>query len=280
MITTFKSLPQAALLLALAVLAPSLALAEYSLFNPTPVEKLGEIVTDRPDRTESPISVEPGHFQHETDIVNMTFDHDGDLYGGFFMAPNVKLGLTESSDIQIVVSSYNYESSRGDENSKNVRRKVGGFGDLVIRYKQNIFGNNGEGDALAVMPYIKAPTARSGLGNGSLEGGIMLPYILELCDGFLIGAMTQVDFLRKDAGDGYRPNLINSATTSFNVTNSVAMYTEIFTSVGPKALPEHTFDVGFVYLLDKFTQFDIGVNFGLNDAAPDLNPFIGLSQKF
>lgn len=44
----------------------------YHLFNPTPVSKMREFVTDRPDRTKSPISVDAGHFQLETDLVSLT----------------------------------------------------------------------------------------------------------------------------------------------------------------------------------------------------------------
>ena len=43
--------------------------AQYHLFNPVPKEKMRDFVTDRPDRTESPISVDAGHFQIETDLL-------------------------------------------------------------------------------------------------------------------------------------------------------------------------------------------------------------------
>ncbi|MFC1225577.1 hypothetical protein ACFE6N_17335 [Pedobacter sp. BG31] len=40
----------------------------YSIFSPVPKEKLREMETDRPDVTESAITVDAGHFQYESDL--------------------------------------------------------------------------------------------------------------------------------------------------------------------------------------------------------------------
>src|SRR2546425_12662784 len=47
---------------------------KYTLFNPTPRELMREMNTDRPDKTESPFTVDAGHFQIEADILNYTYD--------------------------------------------------------------------------------------------------------------------------------------------------------------------------------------------------------------
>src|SRR5258707_15821817 len=39
----------------------------YTLFNPTPREYMRAFTTDRPDLTESPFTVDAGHFQLEMD---------------------------------------------------------------------------------------------------------------------------------------------------------------------------------------------------------------------
>src|SRR5207247_8308607 len=41
----------------------------YTLFNPTPRELMREMNTDRPDKTESPYTVDAGHFQVEADVL-------------------------------------------------------------------------------------------------------------------------------------------------------------------------------------------------------------------
>ncbi|MFN9973748.1 MAG: transporter, partial [Phycisphaerae bacterium] len=42
----------------------------FHLFNPTPRELLREVDTDRPDTTESPHTVDAGHFQIEFSFVD------------------------------------------------------------------------------------------------------------------------------------------------------------------------------------------------------------------
>ena len=44
--------------------------SKYHLFHPTPDRLLRDLSTDRPDLTESPYTVDAGHFQIETDFVN------------------------------------------------------------------------------------------------------------------------------------------------------------------------------------------------------------------
>ena len=46
----------------------------YNLLNPTPEALLREFATDRPDRTESPFTVDAGHLQVEIDLLNYTYD--------------------------------------------------------------------------------------------------------------------------------------------------------------------------------------------------------------
>jgi hypothetical protein len=48
--------------------------SDYNLFHPTPRELMREMSTDRPDTTESPYSVDAGHFQLEMSFLNYTHD--------------------------------------------------------------------------------------------------------------------------------------------------------------------------------------------------------------
>lgn len=42
---------------------------QFTLFNPTPDKLMREMSTDRPDTTESPYTVDAGHFQFELDLA-------------------------------------------------------------------------------------------------------------------------------------------------------------------------------------------------------------------
>src|SRR5678815_4094255 len=87
--------------------------SRYHLFNPTPLEYMREMSTDRPDKKESAYTVDAGHFQFETDLVSYTRERDrsggGDMRtDAYAIAPvNLKLGLLNNVDLQIVLDTYN-----------------------------------------------------------------------------------------------------------------------------------------------------------------------------
>jgi hypothetical protein len=250
--------------------------SDYNLFNPTPKEKMRDFVTDRPDKTEAAYTVDAGHFQHETDILNFVQDStEGSTSSSLLaMAPNLKVGLTNSTDLQIVAQSFVYS------HSSNPSQKVSGYGDTLVRLKQNIWGNDEGKTALAVMPYLKFPTNRKDLGNDNLEGGVIIPFAWDACEGLGIGAMTQFDLLRKDDDSGNYAQFINSITFGKDFTDTIGGYAEVWSAASSEAGHQVTLDFGVTYAAWEDTQFDIGINVGSTQTADDLNPFLGLSQRF
>ena len=53
----------------------------YNLFNPTPDKYMREMSPDRPDKTDSPFTVDAGHFQLEMDFANFTYDSPNSEHG-------------------------------------------------------------------------------------------------------------------------------------------------------------------------------------------------------
>src|SRR5262249_4353487 len=146
-------------------------------------------VTDRPDKTEAAYTVDAGHFVHETDLFNYTYDSEGgDRVESFFaLAPNLKAGLTDRIDLQLVVSPINHISEHSRRTSSSSREN--GFGDLLVRTKFNLWGNDGGSTAGGIMPFISFPTGHKGISSDHTEGGVILPLQLKLGDGFDIGMM-------------------------------------------------------------------------------------------
>jgi hypothetical protein len=46
------------------------------------------------------------------------------------------------------------------------------MGDLFLRTKVNLWGNDRGKGAFALIPFVKAPTTPQGIGNGATEGGL------------------------------------------------------------------------------------------------------------
>lgn len=256
--------------------------SQFHLFNPTPRELMREMSTDRPDQTESAYTVDAGHFQIEMDFFKFTYDRhsvDGTRTKSWNIAPiNLKAGLFNNVDLQIVLDNYIDERSVSD----GIVSRASGFGDITARLKFNVWGNDGGTTALAIMPYVKLPLSKSALRNGKTEGGVIVPMSVELPGGWGMGLMTEVDFVRNDAGD-FDTEWVNSITLSHDIIgDKFGGYIEFFTVVGDASDFEWQgqVDVGFTYAMTDNVQFDFGCNFGVTRSAPDYQPFAGLSVRF
>src|SRR3954454_11635892 len=89
--------------------------SRYSLVNPPPREAMREMETDRPDTTESPITVDAGHFQAEFIFVDYTRDRPnwGTTETVMALPSNLKVGLLNNVDVQFVTDPYVNERTKG-----------------------------------------------------------------------------------------------------------------------------------------------------------------------
>jgi hypothetical protein len=255
----------------------------HTLFNPTPEALMREMSTDRPDATESPYTVDAGHYQMETDLIARSRDHDEAdgadtvVTAWMFTAINFKAGLTHRIDLQAVVEPYT--KIEIDDRAASTNDKLSGFGDITTRLKINLWGND-EGDtAAALMPFVKWPTARDGLGNDKIEGGLIVPVAFALRSGWSLGVMTELDFVRNADNDGYATEWVNTATVSHDIAGDLGGYLEV-TSTLTEGSDLATFNGGLTYGLNKNIQLDLGANIALTDATEDLVIFAGVSVRY
>jgi hypothetical protein len=254
----------------------SLDRSKFHLFNPTPKEAMRGLNTDRPDKTESPYSVDAGHFQIETDLLVLSRDSSGGTTTENLgiMVSNLKLGLTDSIDFQAVVTPY---TSVSDGSSK-----ISGFGDTTLRLKVNLFGNNGGDAAFALMPFVVLPTNSGGTGHKFFEGGLIAPLSFSLPGDWDMGTMFQYNRMKNDSNDGFHNEYVTSITFGHDIVGDLAGYVEFWNSFSSETDSKWlaTADFGLTYRITPFIQFDAGMNIGVTDSADDLNPFLGFSALY
>lgn len=270
-------------LLSLTSLAVSAAPSDksgYTLFNPTPRDQMRELSTDRPDQTESPYTVDAGHWQIEFDFANYTYDREAGVRTSTLnVAPvNVKLGLTNTTDLQVIYDNYTRERIR----TAGITTTTNDWGDLTLRLKQNLWGNDGGDTALALMPFVKLPLKTGDTGSDLVEGGIIIPLAVSLPCGWGLGLMTEIDWLADATGNGRHAEWINTITFSHDITERLGGYVE-FVSVhseenGADWIAQA--DLGLTYAISADIQLDGGCNFGVTRATPDVQPFIGLTLRY
>jgi hypothetical protein len=280
--------------------APSLARADtddppvdksrYDLFHPVPENAMRGMDTDRPNLTNTPHTIDPGHLQIETGLYDASHFHDRS-HGGDVITDtltlghiNARLGLTDRFEINASIDSYNRVKST--DNLAGQTAKLRGFGDTVIGGKLSLWGNEG-GDApwtsgFALQPQVKLPTAQSGLGNNHVEWAIGAPFLVNLVGGFHLGLQTALGQERNTSNNHDVVGWQNSASLDHVIFGGVNVYLEyaMHATTERGAQPQQSVDVGFTYPISENLAIDSGVFIGANKATPGIEWTSGISFRF
>jgi Putative MetA-pathway of phenol degradation len=260
---------------------------QYNLFNPTPVDKMRAFNTDRPTKSNVPYTVDAGHFQYEGDLFIYSYDNtstaDTQITDWTVGNPTFKLGLLNNVDFEVNFSFYN--SIRTVGVSTGTSSVSQGFGDTFTRFKWNLFGNEGAGPAFALIPYAKWPTAPispTGTGNGYIEGGLIAPLAVPLPLGFTAILMGEMDIVKNSFDSNYRVNIPALININRTIFENVTAYAEIYAnwSTNPQAPNIYTADFALAWQPRPNFQLDVGINIGLNPAAPPYQIYMGIAQRF
>lgn len=241
----------------------------YHLFNPTPRELWRELAPDRPDTTESPITVDAGVWAVEASYLDWSRDAGDETTT--VMAANVKVGLNHRTDLQFVFDTYAWEDPLAGPGA-------GGFGDVQLRLKHNLWGNDGGDSAFAIFPFVKIPTGTA-LSNGEVEGGLILPFGTDLAEGVGLGLMAEIDAVYDDATGDYDAELVHTAVLGFDLAENLGMFTEYIGVAGPGPY-QASLAGGLTLSLSEDLMLDCGARVGLNGAAEDLGIFGGFTKRF
>ena len=241
-----------------------------------------ELCPDRPDKTDSPYTLDAGHFQLEMDFANFTSDKkDGVTTRAWNIAPfNLRAGLLHDVELQFLFDSY--EDVRTEDHVAGTTIAQSGIGDLTARLKINLWGDDGGTTAFGLLPFVKFPTSTDELDNHVVEGGIGFPLALKLPGDFDLGFETVVACLRDGSDANYHADFINSITCDHSIVGKLSGYVEFF---GELSMENHsswvgTVDIGLEFLVSENVQLDCGCNFGVTPAADDFNPFAGITLRF
>jgi len=258
--------------------------SQYTLFNPTPKDKMRDFATDRPTKSNVPYTVDAGHFQYEGDIFIYGYDSittpDTNITSWVLGNPTFKVGLLNNLDFEVNFSAYN--TIRAQTRSDGSMTAFNGFGDTFTRFKLNLFGNDGGGPALALIPYAKWPTAPLGIGNRYVEGGLIAPLAVPLPLGFTAILMGEMDILKNPFDNAYHVNFPALINLSRQVVPGVTAYAEIYAnwSTSQDVRDIYTLDFALAWSPLPNFQLDVGINIGLVSAATPYQIYMGISQRF
>jgi len=227
-------------------------------------QKTEPIQLDRPDQTETPMTVPEKHFQMEigfayehTNAQNKAFAHPSTL---------MKYGLTSKFEVG-VITEFNTFKSTGT---------TGGLSPVSFRIKQKITEEKGIIPVTSFIGYLSLPW----LASKELKATYYAPafrFTMQhtLSDKVSLGYNAGAEW----DGVSAEPVFIYTLTTGLAITEKLAAFAEIYGFAPQMSKADHRFDAGFSYLLKNNVAADVSGGVGISKNAPDYFLSCGFSFR-
>jgi len=239
------------------------------------------ICADRPGLATPPCTVPAGMLQLEMGLVDWVHHRSAGVRSGDLAigATTIKLGLTDRLHVELGIAPY----VRSRVSFGGARTTASGFGDLLLAAKYRLTGEEAPVQ-VALRPFVKLPTAKPSLGNGKVEGGIVVPVSFAIPGSQLsLGLSPELD-LNVDA-DGSGHHLATGQVVSLGMPLSARLSASLelagYWNFDPEGtVRQYAFGASAGYLLTNDIQLDAGVNLGLNRETPDVHAYAGFAFRF
>ena len=160
--------------------------------------------------------------------------------------------------------------------------EISGIGDLYLRIKQRLTPSDAKVQ-FALIPFIKIPTAKSGLGNRKVEGGLVGTGVFTLPAGFSLTVTPEIDDLENTNLDGHHAEVVGALNLSKTLSSKVTANAELWTAQNfdpAGTVRQYSADGAIAYVPSPNLQFDLGANFGLNRITPQIQIYLGVARRF
>ncbi len=231
-------------------------------------EKSTELVTDRPDQTESSSVVPLNALQIETGFV---FEKDNafgnDYYAYSYPTTLLRYGLLKNTEIRLGFDILGQKMNNEDITI--------GLGPLYIGNKTKIMDEDGCKPEVAILGGLILPfTAKEEFKTRYTAADFRLAFSHTLNDMFSVGYNFGLQWDGENAGPGY----FYSGALGMSVTEQFGVFAEYYGVLPEAGDKQHLLDTGLTYLVKQNLQLDFSIGIGVNDEATD--QFIGFGLSY
>jgi hypothetical protein len=241
-----------------------------------------ELVTDRPDQTESTAVVPRGYFQLEGGWVHTVDDEDevterSDDIGNLLL----RIGISEKVELRL---GWNGFTSR-DRRAASIEDRQEGLRDADIGAKIRLAEQRGARPNVAFLGALVLPIGDDELSSSRFDPSFRFAFAHDLSDRIVVAYNLGMVWESEADDDGERELLssgIYTLVSGFAITDTVATFVELYGSIPASAAgkPSNSFDTGLVWRVRPNLQLDIAAGVGLSSAAADWFVSAGLSVRF
>lgn len=237
-------------------------------------EKIPDLVTDRPDQTESSTTVPLKYFQLETGFFMEI--NDRGLFREEAFAYNTSLlryGLLENLELRLGIE---YLGERTKTHISDSSYSISGFSPLYTGFKLKIEEENGWKPEIAFLGGLVLPfTAGNDFRPEYTAANIRFSFSHTLSDRISLGYNLGAEW----DGDSAIPGYFYSLALGVGLTERLGAFGESYGLIKENGYKEHMLDAGFTYLLSQNFQLDISGGIGLNENATDYFISFGFSYR-
>lgn len=237
-------------------------------------DKIHELITDRPDQTESAAVVPQRSLQIETGFLMQKNETDFTVERLFSCNTTLlRYGLSKRLELRLGLDLL---SERLEIKDTDIKHLTTGTGPLLIQFKYLIAKERGWMPDIAfiggaAMPFMAkeyfrmpgpAPAFRFALSRS-------------LSDRLALGSNLGAEW----DGESSSPSFYYSVVLNIKGTDRMGLFTEFYGLVREPGSRMHLFNAGLTYLVIHNLQFDVSGGAGLNETAFDYFASFGFSYR-
>ena len=269
------------------VTQPSLCLLCSILFTVIPgfaQEKVSpqlELVTDRPDQTESSSVVPPGYVQIETGW-SLSRDQEGGIRTNTHAFPGTlfRIGALDRMELRLGYDGSLWEQTR----ETGLSTDLTGSGDMGIGAKIYFWEEKKWVPETALLAGVSLPVGKDQLSSERADPSFRLSLSHTLSDrlsfGYNLGATWESTL--DETNDRDTLSLFNyTVVLGMGLSERAGLFVEVFGDIPFNATggPRHSFDGGLTFLIRDNLQVDGAAGVGLSDSADDWSVGLGITVR-
>lgn len=239
---------------------------------------------DRPGNGTPACVLDKGRVQLEVGLFDGSYSHQAGTTENTYAVGSTELrvGVAETTEVQLSWTPYTTSRQRDRATGSAVR--MDGTGDVTVALRQSLRNPDGGGFAVAIQPFVTAPSGDRKIGGGAWQGGIIMPVSVALSQDVSVGLSPEIDILPDM--DGHGSHLGWSGTAGIGVAwDNVTAGAELSLSIdddpaGHQTMASVNVTTAWTPAFAHDVQFDVAVYIGLTHDTPDAEIVAGIAHRF
>ena len=221
-------------------------------------DEVPELITDRPDATESAFSVPDKFFQIEAGFV-FSKDNESDLdtQGLDLLGTLIRYGVGGGFELRL---GFNFRQESFTLLDSSILDKSIGLAPLSLGFKYEMIEGDGWVPQTALIASVALPIGSSDYVPDKIEPGILLAFSHDITNDLGLGYNLGMEFPEEQI---FR----YSISLGYSLSDNIGLYAEVYGQASDKidTRPENYFDAGLTWLVLPYLQLDASGGYLIHD---------------